>query len=375
MKKVTPIAAIFIMVTLLSMPLIALAAGSQSITRTFEPTADAAQLGGDDNGFETNPSYAYADDANSATDTNSGDSINSVAADAGTDKHSYYNYGMAEIPDGSTINGITVRADIAVDDTVNSPFTAIRLSWDGGSTWTAVKSQTLTAITEITYTYGGSTDNWGRTWSVSELSDANFRLQVINGDTKNQNSLRDFSLDYIPVSITFTPVWESYQDSARTTVWGDTGTEYDATYRIVYMKGTGFLDGAETYNVGYYDADDTKRATDNGIALVSVSGGRGTLGNTSDPYEPNYDLTSPPAAAGTWHAVVQPSGATAFPSDYSTLSGAPDDYKLIADDTFTVEASAIPEFPTVMAAIGVAGLCYGIYFWMRKRYQMVEVRI
>ena len=372
MKKVTRIAAIFIMAALFSMPLSVLAAGSQSITRTFEPIADAAQPGGDENGFETNPSYAYADDANSATDASSGDDENSVAADAGTDKHNFYNYGMDVIPDGSTIDGITVRADIAVDSLTNNPFTAIRLSWDGGSTWTAVKSQTLTAITETTYTYGGSADNWGRTWSVSELSDANFRLQVINGDTKTQNSLRDFSLDYIPVSITFTPVWDSYSDTARTTGCDS----FSGSTNVVYMKGTGFLDGTQTYNVSYYDADGTKIATDSNIALVSVSGGRGTLGNTSSPYEPTYDFTSNPSVSpGTWNAVAQPYGATAFPSTYSDLSADPDTYELIADDTLTVAASAIPEFSTVISAIAVAGLCCGIYFWMRKRYRRVEVRI
>ena len=67
--------------------------------------------------------------------------------------------------------------------------------------------------------------------------------------------------------------------------------------------------------------------------------------------------------------VAQPYGATAFPSSYSTLAADSDTYELIADDTLTVEASAIPEFPTVMAAIGVAGLCCGIYLWMRRRYR------
>ena len=67
--------------------------------------------------------------------------------------------------------------------------------------------------------------------------------------------------------------------------------------------------------------------------------------------------------------MAQPFGATAFPSTYSTLAADPDTYQLIADDTFAVAASAIPEFSTVFAAIAIAGLCFGIYYWMRKRYQ------
>jgi len=43
------------------------------------------------------------------------------------------------------------------------------------------------------------------------------------------------------------------------------------------------------------------------------------------------------------------------------------DTEYIIDDDFYVAESAIPEFPTVIAAIGVAGLCFAIYYWMRKR--------
>ena len=45
----------------------------------------------------------------------------------------------------------------------------------------------------------------------------------------------------------------------------------------------------------------------------------------------------------------------------------PDFYELMANDSFYVAQSAIPEFPTVMAGIMVAGLCFGIYYWMRQR--------
>jgi len=374
MKKLTLIAALAFLVALLAMPITIYAAGSQQLTRTFVPTANAAVTSnaGDNDGFETTPANAYDDDADNAVDTNSGLNDNATATGTGTDKHDYYNFGMDTIPSTSgTIDGITVRADIAVDSTRDSPFTAIRLSWDGGTSWTTEKEQTLTGTAETTYTYGGAADTWGRTWSGSELTDANFRVQVINGDTKLQNSLHDFSLEYIVVSITFTPVWDSYSDTGRTT---QTDLFSDST-DVVYMKGTGF-DNAQTYNVSYYDGTGDKIATDAGIALVNVVSGRGDLGNTSDPYEPTYTFTDNPSAeAGTWNIVVQPSGATSFPSAYSTLSADPDTYELIADDTATVNASAIPEFSTVMAAIGVAGLCAAIYFWMRKRYRRVAVRI
>ena len=340
------------------------AGGNVSITRQlFSPSANTAVTSGagDNNGFETTPTNAHADGGGSAVDTDSGAKNNADPTGTGTDKHNYYNYGIDSIPipTGSTINGITVRADIAVDLTDHNPFTAIRLSWDIGNSWTTVKQITLSGTAETTYTYGGSTDNWGRTWSVSELSNANFRVQVINGDTSKGKSERDFSLDWIPVSITFTAPWDS-SESNRTTV----RDLFDSSYTTAYMSGTGFASG--NYNVSYYDAGASggqEVGVDNNISDVS-----GTL-------DSQYDLTSDiDAVAGLWHALAQPAGATAFPSDYNTAVGAPETYNLIANDSFTVQPSAIPEFSTVIAGIVVAVTCFGIFYWMRKR-RLAHVKI
>lgn len=140
MKKIALIATVFSVLAVLSMPLTALAAGAVSVTYQSSPSANAAQLGGDDTGFETTPANAYADDTSYAVDTDSGANDNADPIGIGTDKHNYYNYGFDVIPSGSTILGITVRADIAVDSLTNPPFTAIRLSYDGGANWTAVIS-------------------------------------------------------------------------------------------------------------------------------------------------------------------------------------------------------------------------------------------
>jgi hypothetical protein len=64
---------------------------------------------------------------------------------------------------------------------------------------------------------------------------------------------------------------------------------------------------------------------------------------------------------------VQPSGSTAFPSTYSGAVAAPDTYNLIANDSFNVDASALPEFPTPAAAAGVFFSCLMTYWLLRKR--------
>ncbi len=227
-----------------------------------------------------------------------------------------------------------------------------------GTIWTTEKQTTLTATAETTYPYGGIADLWGYAWTTAQLTDANFRLQVINGDTKDANSLRDFSLDWIPAGITFTAPWDSYQEVGRTTI----RDVYNDTYSTVYMKGTGFAAG--TYNVAYYDEAGVKVLSDNGIS-VAVDGVLQSLIILG-----SYPSSSP----GTWYALAQPASYAAFHVDYSTAIASPDTYGLIANDSFDVADSAIPEFPTVMAAIVVAGACFGIYWWMRRKSRNSVVR-
>jgi hypothetical protein len=51
-----------------------------------------------------------------------------------------------------------------------------------------------------TYILGGPTDNWGFSWTLSTLSNANFRVRVI--DVSSSTS-RDFSLDWVAVRVNY----------------------------------------------------------------------------------------------------------------------------------------------------------------------------
>ncbi len=78
----------------------------------------------------------------------------------------------------------------------------VELSWDGGTTWTAAKTDSQETTTEHTVILGGSVDGWGRTWSVGEVSDANFRVRLTSNSSSSQ---RDFFLDWVPVKVHYTP--------------------------------------------------------------------------------------------------------------------------------------------------------------------------
>ena len=172
-------------------------------TGFLSPSANAAQTSnaGDNNGYQTSPANAYANDSSVATDTNSGTNNNTSCTNSGKDKHHYYNYNI-NLPGTAVIKGIQVRLDARADATSGSPKICVQLSWDGGTTWTTAKSTTNLGTTEATYTLGSTSDTWGRPWSSTQFNNTNFRIRVIDVAS---NSSRDFFLDYVAVNVTYQP--------------------------------------------------------------------------------------------------------------------------------------------------------------------------
>jgi hypothetical protein len=171
--------------------------GGGGNTGFLPPSANTATSGGDGNGFEQTPGNAYTADNLYARDINSGTDGSSSCTAATKDKHLYFNYNFA-IPGGSTIDGIEVQLDARTDSTAGAPKMCVQLSWDGGVTWTTAQSTATLSNVEGTYIVGGAADLWGRAWSVSEFSNSNFRVRVINVST---STTRDFALDYLAVRV------------------------------------------------------------------------------------------------------------------------------------------------------------------------------
>ena len=167
----------------------------------ISPAANAAATGGDNNGFQTNPANAYSDNATFAVDNKSGSNTSTSCSDSGKDRHVFYTYNFASVLGNSTILGIEVRLDMKVDSTTGAPKSCVELSWDGGATWTIAKTSDAFTTSEAIYILGSASDTWGRTWSTSELN--NLRVRITNVASNNS---RDFSLDWIPVRLTYLPI-------------------------------------------------------------------------------------------------------------------------------------------------------------------------
>lgn len=186
------------------------AAVSLATSTAYAPCATTAadtSGAGDNNGYETNPSRACADDALFAVDTNSGSGgtqscgSGSIPA-AAKDRHKFYGFALGIPSVVTSIDGISVRADLKLDAISGTHNLCAQLSWNSGVSWTTIKAMPVTAAGETTYTFGSTSDTWGRGWTSAQLSGTNFRVRIIDASTA---SGRDFSLDYVAVSVTYTP--------------------------------------------------------------------------------------------------------------------------------------------------------------------------
>jgi hypothetical protein len=178
--------------------------GSRPTMTSFSgPAANRAVTAsaGDNNGYAS-ATNTYADDGLFAVDVNSGTGTSTSCTSTWKDKHTFNNYGFT-IPEGAGIRGIEVRIDAKADSTSGSPRICVQLSGDGGATWTTAQATATLTTSEQTYSLGGAVDSWGRVWTPSQLSDANFRVRVINVASYTS---RDFSLDSVAVRVTYQPV-------------------------------------------------------------------------------------------------------------------------------------------------------------------------
>ena len=165
--------------------------------------SNAADTGGDGNGYEVAPNNACGDDAAVATDTNTNTNNVVSCTNAGKDRHRFWDFSLGVPAVVTSIDGIQVRLDEGMNNNGGTNNVCVELSWDGGTTWTAPRTQSLTGGSAITtYTLGGANDTWGRTWTPANFSNASFRVRLT--DVTSQPN-KDFLLEYLAVEVTYTP--------------------------------------------------------------------------------------------------------------------------------------------------------------------------
>jgi len=101
------------------------------------------------------------------------------------------------VPAGSAIRGIEVQIRGRVSSRSSTPRFCIRLSPDGGATWSVGRTTGDLSTSLTTYTLGSSSDLWGRNWSAADLG-SGFRVQITDLST---STARTFEVDAVAVRI------------------------------------------------------------------------------------------------------------------------------------------------------------------------------
>lgn len=103
------------------------------------------------------------------------------------------------VPTNAIIDGIEVTAEFSAQFGGVIATIQLSLSDNGGSTYTATKSDTVSGATDTTKTYGGPTDLWGAS-SFSEYGtqDGNFYVKV---EGKSDSFGLQCRLDHLQVKI------------------------------------------------------------------------------------------------------------------------------------------------------------------------------
>lgn len=223
-------------------------------TGFLSPTANSADTGGDGNGFEGNATRGYSANNSYATDANSGNGTGTNCTGSDKDKHKFYNYGFS-LPSGSTIDGIEIRIDGKADSTTGTPKFCVQLSWDGGTNWTTAKTTANITTSNATYTLGGSSDNWGRTWTDTDFSDSNLRVRVIDVAS---NTSRTFSLDWVAAKVYYSGGTLTTSDQAP---YGAGASSIAVLDDTGYVTSGGFL---YTFNLSNIDS----KSQSNGLDMV-----------------------------------------------------------------------------------------------------------
>jgi len=199
----------------------------------FAPTASIAVNG------VTNPSNVFTSNDANAVFNSVGNTVN------------YTTFDIHPIPVGAMINGIEVAIEGYNGPTVGRN-AQIQISWNGGTTLTTVTVARTTALlaTGSTVILGGPADTWGRTWSNTEFTNANFMVKA----TSTGGAFSPMNIDQLQVKVSYT-----VPAIPRKVVLRSPGSNILTTNNLPTFWWTN-VKGGQTYKIEF--------ATDNGFTSV-----------------------------------------------------------------------------------------------------------
>ena len=215
------------------------------------PAAAATQgplgpaLGADNSGVGTvswsGPTNIYASDSTYASQSLSASAVGHYLFAT--------NFGFS-VPSGSTINGIQVDVQkYATTASKNSmEDNSVKIIQSGAATGTEHATTSVWPTSSSYVTYGSGSDLWGTSWTAAQVDASNFGIAISakNVPSGAGSSALTAYVDYVRITVTYTPVAQVGQNSYRLFNNLDAGSSASVAFTAgqgsPYTTGTGPLD-------------------------------------------------------------------------------------------------------------------------------------
>jgi hypothetical protein len=239
----------------------------------------------------------------------------------------------------------TTPVEGAVSSTGNENNPSVTVTSEGGDLVMDIESSAYVGLSTVG---ADQTKKWDQELGISshyaqgstEPGAASVTMSWTRGGGNSKGAIIGFNIN------NFNAVtWTSYSNLDPLTQCDDFISS--ETQHTVYMRGSEFTPNTN-YKIIYWDGTGANRKDD-----LKSSDEYGDL-SSSHTFVAGTDQPN------TWYATVY------YPESHNPGSHDSGDANLVADDTFTVQESAIPEFSTVLTAIAVCMLCAVAYMVMRR---------
>jgi hypothetical protein len=131
------------------------------------------------------------------------------------------NFGFS-IPAGSTIDGIEVKIERYGSLVIDTSIKLLNGDGAGGESAQDKSTGASWSSTDTVDSFGGSTDTWGETWSVSDINSSDFGVRIQCQDAVASDSqIGSAQIDHVEIVIHYSPPERNSVSSLFVEVLGD----------------------------------------------------------------------------------------------------------------------------------------------------------
>ena len=303
-------------------------------------TATPIPLSAAETGFAVPSSYADIDGRENFNQPQEGRiSDDSYAVETGSENCSvsYYGFGFS-IPPGNIIDGIVVTVEASKNSAGSDKTFDVSLSYDNGTSWTAIKNTGAMTTTDNTCSLGGAADTWGySSWTPAVINSDLFRVRLdVNGTVGSVKIDSTQAMVYYSLPGTTATV----ATSGNSSTYGDSVT-FTAT--VTRSTGTNTPSGTVAFTVGGVSIGSGTLSGSGGIATATLATSSLAAGTHAVTVVYGGDLNFSGSTSSPVNQVVNQRNITVTADAQSKVYGDPDPAltcqvtsgSLVTGDSFT----------------------------------------